>query len=128
LQRIDGDELLLPEANLKHDMMTQYFREMLNNFNPEKANNLNAVIEYNIDGKNGGSWYFSVKDGGCVLNRGMSQKVPNVSFNMDLDTAYETLVSKTRDRTDAFFAGDVKIKGDTNLPFKIHEIFHAKAV
>jgi hypothetical protein len=58
----------------------------------------------------------------------MAQEEPNISFNMDLDTAYETMISKTRDRTDAFFAGDVKIKGDANLPFQIHEIFHAKAV
>nr|WP_319396793.1 radical SAM protein [uncultured Desulfobacter sp.] len=128
LERIAGDEFLLPEAGLKHDLLTQHFREMLNNFNPEKANNLDAVIEYNIDGKDGGSWCFNVKDGACILNRGMAQEEPNISFNMDLDTAYETMISKTRDRTDAFFAGDVKIKGDANLPFQIHEIFHAKAV
>lgn len=124
LERINGENILLPSVGQKMRMLNDFFRDMLTNFNAEAAEGLNETIEYNIDGPGGGSWHFIVLDGSCRLEKGMALQKPGISITMDVDTAYTCFITRTLDRTQAFFNGRISIEGNPNLSFSIFEIFN----
>lgn len=122
LERFNGESLLLPDYSLKAAKVGKFFTSMLSNFKPDKAKDCNAVIEFNIDGEDGGSWHFTIDKGKCTLEKGMTIN-PNVRFSMDVDTAYNCYITKKMDFAQAMFEGKLKVEGDHNFPFKIAEIF-----
>ena len=46
------------------------FPTMVQRFDPKKAEGLNAVIQFDLSGENGGSWWVRVADGRCAVGTG----------------------------------------------------------
>jgi uncharacterized Fe-S cluster-containing radical SAM superfamily protein/putative sterol carrier protein len=122
IERFDGDSLLLPDSYSKGSMLDRYFRNLLSKGDFSTYNNLNVVIEFNIEGKHGGTWRFNIDNSKVSLERGMTIN-PDLVYVMDLDTAIDCFVSEKLDFAQSFLSGKIKMQGDLNLHFKLVEIF-----
>ncbi len=97
------------------------FETMKERFNPENAAGTAAVIQYNIKGDDGGSWYFTIKDGTCSLAAGSSEK-PDLTLEMSGNDWLDIVAGKTTGVKLIMF-GRLKLKGDTSLAMKMRSMF-----
>ena len=123
LERFDGSALLLPDEKKKGAMVQKRFLRMLNDFTPEADPDFKGVIEFDIDGKGGGSWHFIIDKGTCRLERGMCNKV-SLRYTMNVETAYECYITEKTDFARALFEGDITLDGNMNLLYKVARFFN----
>lgn len=97
------------------------FEEMKNRFNPEQAAGTTAVIQYNIKGDGGGSWYFTINDGMCSVAAGSSEN-PDLTLEMSGNDWLDIVAGKTTGMKLIMF-GKLKLKGDTGLAMKMRSMF-----
>ena len=87
---------------------------------PKKAGAVNAVVELDIKGDNGGVWTIDCTKGGIVSNgsKGGAKLVVTMS-----DADFVALYKKELDPASAFFSGKIKVKGDMGLAMKLGNLF-----
>jgi putative sterol carrier protein len=88
----------------------EIFDAMAEQFQPEKAKGINAVIQYNLSGENGGEWYTSIADGTCTVTKGTSEE-PRLTINMT-DEDFVAMSSGNANPIQLFMSGKVKVQGD----------------
>lgn len=87
---------------------------------PEKAATLNAVIEFEITGANGGTWTLDcTKPGGEVTPGSTGSARLTVTM---LDTDFADMYAGALNPQKAFLTGKVKVKGDMSLALKLGSI------
>jgi putative sterol carrier protein len=109
--------------------MTDYtVRELIQNhekaFQPEKAGNIEAVIQYHLTGEQGGDWIIMIKDGVCKVAEGVAEN-PKMSLTADALEFRDILLGKL-DGMAAFMQGKLKLAGDLNLAMKLTSMFKMK--
>jgi len=92
-----------------------------NNFNPETARGVDAVIQYHISGDEGGDWNITIKEGNCKIEEGIKDS-PVVTYRMAGKT-WLGLASKTLNPMLAFTTGRIRIKGDLAMAQKVPKFF-----
>ncbi len=97
------------------------FDLMASRFRPEKAAGVNAVIQYDISGEGGGSWYATIKDGACTVTAGPAS-TPNLTLTISGQDWLDMLAGKLNPQM-AFMSGKLKLKGDMGLAMKIGGMF-----
>lgn len=97
------------------------FDLMPSRFKAEKAAGVNAVIQYDISGEGGGSWYAMIKDGTCSVSSGTAAS-PNLTLTMSGQDWLDMLAGKLSSQM-AFMSGKLKLKGDMGLAMKIPTMF-----
>ena len=97
------------------------FSVMKDRFNPEKAAGTTAVIQYNINGDDGGSWYFTIKDGTCSVAAGSAENA-DLTLEMSGNDWLDIVAGKTTGIKLIMF-GRLKLKGDTGLAMKMRSLF-----
>jgi putative sterol carrier protein len=97
------------------------FDAMPGKFRPEKAQGVNAVIQYEIAGDQGGTWHAVIKDGTCSVENGAST-TPSLTINMSAPDWLEMIAGKLSGQM-AFMSGKLKLKGDMGLAMKIGSMF-----
>jgi putative sterol carrier protein len=100
------------------DLMTK----MPGAFVPEKAQGMDAVIQFRFTGSQAGDWYATIKDGKCETAQGSSTRNPTMTLTADSDD-YIKLVTGELDPMQAFMQGKLKLQGDLNLAMKITQMF-----
>ncbi len=93
------------ELNL--DML---FQMMPYRFNKEKAGNWEALIQYEVHGKNGGEWYIEVKNGEMKSGKGKVDNPTCVVKTYDL--VLQKLIAKELDGMTAINSGLIQIEGN----------------
>ncbi len=88
---------------------------------PEKANGVNAVIQYHLSGNEGGEWIVSIKDGQCTVQQGTTPS-PNMTLTADAQDYKDVITGKLNPMT-AFMTGKVRLAGDLNLAMKLTSFF-----
>jgi putative sterol carrier protein len=88
----------------------EIFDAMVEQFQPDKAKNINAVIQYNLSGENGGEWYASIADGTCTVAKGTSEE-PSLTINM-ADEDFVAMSSGNVNPIQLFMSGKVKVQGN----------------
>ena len=101
--------------------VSESFEAMKDRFNPENAAGTTAVIQYNIKGDDGGSWYFTIKDGTCSLAVGSAEK-PDLTLELSGNDWLDIVAGKTTGVKLIMF-GKMKLKGDTGLAMKMRSMF-----
>jgi len=86
-------------------------------FDPAKAANLNAVIQMNLTGPNGGDWAIAVKDQKMVIKEG-NDPSPGISVKM-ADTDFVDLINGKLNAVNAFMSGKIQFKGSMSLGLKL---------
>ncbi len=89
-------------------------------FDPEKAADLSAVVQFKISGDNGGEWVLTIKDQKLEITDGTVDG-PNMTLIMK-DKDYVDLVNGKLSGQKAFMTGKLKFKGDMNLGMKLQEL------
>ncbi|MGA2368330.1 MAG: SCP2 sterol-binding domain-containing protein [Dehalococcoidia bacterium] len=105
------------------------FRQLLEGmtlvFNPAAAGNLDAIIQFNVSGREPGVYQLIIKSGACTFRKG-----PAVHPSLIISTPSETWrrISKGElSGGDALLQGLFTTEGDTDLLLKFSEIFKRPA-
>jgi len=90
-------------------------------FVPEKAQGLDAVLQFKFSGAEPGDWYAQIKDGKVDVQQGVHPS-PKMTLTADSDD-YIKLFTGQLDPMQAFMAGKLKLSGDLNLAMKMMQFF-----
>jgi len=97
------------------------FDAMAGKFRPDKAAGVNATIQYDIGGDQGGTWHAVIKDGTCTVNAGAAA-APSLTLGMSSQDWLDMVAGKLSGQM-AFMSGKLKLKGDMGLAMKIGSLF-----
>jgi putative sterol carrier protein len=97
------------------------FDAMAGRFRPDKAAGVNATIQYEITGDQGGNWHAVIKDGQCAVNAGVAAS-PTLTLTMSAQDWLDMVGGKLSGQM-AFMSGKLKLKGDMGLAMKIGSLF-----
>jgi putative sterol carrier protein len=99
----------------------EVFAAMPGQFQAEKAGDLRAVIQFNLDGDGGGQYYATIADKTCAVANGLA---PNPTVTMIASAAdYLSIINGDLNAMQAFMQGKVKIKGDISVAMRMQSLF-----
>ncbi len=99
----------------------QAFDAMIENFNPQAAEGLDAVFQWEVVGDGGGVWHIKVADGKAELATGRHES-PSVSQICSTEL-FLAMVNMEVDGMQAFMSGQLKMTGDMMAAQKIYDLF-----
>jgi putative sterol carrier protein len=97
------------------------FARMTAALDENAAKGLNATIQFNLSGDDGGAWFVGVKDGKVTVNKG-SISSPNMTMAMTAQDYVDMNTGKLNPQM-AFMSGKLKISGDMGLAMKMQTLF-----
>lgn len=99
----------------------EFFEKVLpEKFDPVKAGNLDAVIQMNMTGDNGGNWTIIVKNQKMEIKEG-NHASPNISVKM-ADADFVDLINGKLNAISAFMSGKIQFKGSMSLGLKLIDL------
>ena len=90
-------------------------------FLPEAAPDLEAVIQYQLTGEEGGDYIISIKDNQCKVTEGIAEQ-PVVTVTADGRDFGDVLLGRANGMQ-YFMTGKIKLAGDLNLAMKLTSLF-----
>lgn len=99
----------------------EIFVGMPSAFNRDAAAGLNAVIQYNIEGADGGDWYVVIKDQTCTVSGGVHAS-PTLTMRM-ADKDWIAMCNGQLNGVTAFMTGKLKATGDIMLAQRLTALF-----
>jgi putative sterol carrier protein len=99
----------------------QVIQAMPTYFQPDKAGNTNATIQFDLSGDQAGKWYLKVADGHASASEGQAEN-PNLTLLADGRDAVRIFTGQM-DPTAAFMSGKLKVKGDMGLAMRMQSMF-----
>lgn len=99
----------------------EIFDAMPQRLNTTTAAGLDCVIQYDLSGDGGCSYYNTIKDGACTVTEGRYES-PTMTINMAA-TDFVDLTQGKLDGMSAFMSGKLKIGGDMGLAMKLQSLF-----
>ena len=97
------------------------FDRMPGAFLPEKAGDMDAVIQFKLTGEEASDWIVVIKDGACQVEKGEHED-PTMTLSADSQD-YKDIVTGKVNPMNSFMQGKVKLQGNLNLAMKFAEIF-----
>jgi len=107
------------------EAVKEIFNAMPANLNADAAKGMSSVIQFNLSGDGGGSYYVSIKDGACTVTEG-THASPNMTMTMAAQD-YVDMISGKLNGQMAFMSGKLKIAGDMGLAMKMQSLFKRPA-
>ena len=99
----------------------QLMEKMPGAFIPEKAQGVDAVIQFRFTGAEAGDWNATIKDGKVDVARG-THPSPKMTLTAD-SSDYIQIITGELDGMQAFMQGKIKLAGDLNLAMKLMQMF-----
>jgi putative sterol carrier protein len=99
----------------------EIFAGMPGTFNQGAAAGLNVVIQYDIEGDQGGDWYVVIKDQTCTVSEGVHSG-PTLTMKM-ADKDWMAMCNGQLDGMTAFVTGKLKASGDIMLAQRLPMLF-----
>jgi putative sterol carrier protein len=93
------------------------FPAMVAKFDPRKAEGLNASIQFDLSGDNGGSYWVRIADGKMETGTGKADDA-KMTLKSSADDFANMMAGKLNPMQ-AFMTGKIKIQGDTGLAMKL---------
>ena len=90
-------------------------------FLPEKAAGLEAVIQYNLTGDEGGDYIITIANDKCKVAEGLAND-PVMTMTADGEYFRDVLLGK-EDGMKGFMEGKLQLAGDLNLAMKLTSFF-----
>lgn len=106
--------------------MTEYnlqtlMQQAINAFQPEKAAGINAKIQFNISGDQGGNWVATIQDQKLSVDQGTTPD-PNLTLAADTQDIFNVIGGRLNPMQ-AFMQGKLQVKGDMSLAMRLVELF-----
>jgi putative sterol carrier protein len=97
--------------------VAKIFPKMVEHFDPAQAEGVDALIQFALNGDNGGMYWLQIGDGRAQVGQG---EVENARMTL-VSTAddFANMMMGTTNPMQAFMTGKIKIKGDTSLALKL---------
>jgi putative sterol carrier protein len=89
--------------------------------NPQAAQGVDCVIQFDLTGDGGGQYHCRVKDGAATVSQGPHPS-PNMTFTMAAQD-WVDLTSGKLDGMSAFMSGKLRVSGDMGLAMKFQTLF-----
>ncbi|EFL89079.1 SCP2 sterol-binding domain-containing protein [Ahrensia sp. R2A130] len=99
----------------------QIIAAMPERFNAEVAGPLKAIIQFRLDGEQGGEWYADIADGKCALIEGRRDDA-SITLKMAAATYVDMVMGRITGQN-AFFTRKLTYKGDISLAIRLHKLF-----
>jgi putative sterol carrier protein len=104
--------------------VAELMEKMPGAFLPEKAQGVDAVIQFKFTGAEAGEWNATIKDGNVAVAQGAH---PSPKMTLTADSAdYVKIITGELDGMQAFMQGKIKLAGDLNLAMKLMQMFKMK--
>lgn len=97
------------------------FPQMVENFQPEKAQGVDATIQFELSGDNGGTYWVKVENGETVTHGDGTIENPDMTVKSTADDFY-AIVSGESNPMQAFMMGKIKLD-NMNLGMKMTSMF-----
>ncbi|MCU0496949.1 MAG: SCP2 sterol-binding domain-containing protein [Anaerolineae bacterium] len=97
------------------------FPGMVQNFRPDKAEGVNAVIQFDLSGDNGGLYWVAIEDGQCTTGEGQADS-PRMTIKAKADD-YFAVATGQANVMQSFMSGKIKVQGDMSLAMKMASFF-----
>ena len=104
--------------------VTELMEKMPDAFIPEKAQGVDAVIQFKFTGAEAGDWNATIKDGKVNVTPG-THPSPKMTLTADSDD-YVKIITGELDGMQAFMQGKIKLAGDLNLAMKLMQMFKTR--
>lgn len=99
----------------------EIFENIQEGFQPDKAEGVNAIFQFDLTGTNGGQYWVKVADKQMEAHQGVHD-APTMTIVSTADD-YIALVNGELNPMMAFMQGKIKVKGDMGLALKLQAIF-----
>lgn len=90
-------------------------------FISEKAEGVDAVLQFNFTGDQASDWSVTIKDKKCLVEEGTAE-APAMTLTCDAQD-YIDVVTGKQDAMKAFMQGKLKLAGDLNFAMKLTSYF-----
>jgi putative sterol carrier protein len=101
--------------------ISEIFTGMAQRFQPEKASGIDATIQFDLTGDNGGLYWIKIADGKCVTGEGQAD-APKMTIKAAADD-WHKIAHGELNAMQAFMGGKMKIQGDMSLAMKMQGLF-----
>jgi len=115
------DSSLSSEVDMSQISMEDVFSGMVERFNSEAAEDLEAVFQFSLTGPQSGEFFIDVENSNATLVQGVD-KSPELIVEIDSED-WIAVVEGRLDGTRAYMSGKMKVTGDMNLLFKLDQLF-----
>ena len=99
----------------------EIFAGMAGTFKRDAAAGLDIVIQYNIEGGEGGDWYVVIKDQTCTVSEGLHSS-PTLTMKL-ADKDWIAMCNGQLNGMTAFMTGKLKATGDLMLAQRLTTLF-----
>jgi putative sterol carrier protein len=96
--------------------------EEIFNANPGPIRGFNAIVQYDVNGEENGTYQHFFQDGKLTIKEGVSA-TPTVTMQLSYDS-FKRFVLGRMSGTMALLTGKVRVKGDISTGLKIESILH----
>lgn len=98
----------------------EFFEKMPSVFDPKKAAGLEAAIQMNITGSNGGKWIMTIKEQTLQIREGTD---PSAQITVEVtDNDFVDLINGKLSAFGAFMSGKIQFKGSLSLGMRLMEM------
>jgi pimeloyl-ACP methyl ester carboxylesterase/putative sterol carrier protein len=92
------------------------------NLVPAVAGGTNALVQFDLSGKSGGTWWVKIHDGTAESGKGQLAEAANLTFLADAGD-WVRIMTGELDGVSAFMQGKLQMKGDRQLAMKFQTMF-----
>jgi putative sterol carrier protein len=101
--------------------LAEIFERMPQQFNAEKAGDMNATVQFDLSGDDRGQWYVVIADGAAAVEEGTADNATATLKMVASD--YKDMIGGKLNPMAAFMSGKVKVEGDLNTIMKFQSVF-----
>jgi putative sterol carrier protein len=113
-------------ATNRDQILDEIFNRWPSQFRPEKARDVDAVVEWQITRPEGGEdrWQITIRDGRCTATRDGDDPDPDVSFRV-APVEFVKLIAGVASGPQMFVFGKLKVRGNLMLAARFQSLFDA---
>lgn len=99
----------------------EFFRRLPEKLDPEAAEGLTAIYQFDLSGSQGGQYHLVIENGSCSVQEGVHPD-PRVTFSMSGEDCLGVLTGRL-DGPAVFMSGRLRIEGDFGLALQLKTLF-----
>ncbi len=105
----------------KPNTVEEFFRVLPDKLDPDAAEGLDAVYQFDLSGEQGGQYYVLIHEGSCRVTRG-SHADPHVTLSLSGEDCIRVLNGQLKG-TAVAMSGRLRISGDMGLALQLGSLF-----